>query len=91
VGGGFGGLAAATALKHTAVRIIVIDRTNHHVFQLLPYQIAFPIRGIVSTRKIKRPFPPTDRVCPPRAPLPPSRGCPRLGAIRVQSTSCQRN
>src|SRR5262249_24688681 len=55
VGGGFGGLAAAQALKRTAVRIILIDRVNHHVFQpllyqvatsvLTPGQIAFPIRG----------------------------------------------
>jgi thioredoxin reductase len=33
VGGGFAGLAAATALKKAAVRIILIDRTNHHLFQ----------------------------------------------------------
>ncbi len=57
VGGGFGGLAAAQALKRTAARIILIDRTNHHVFQpllyqvatsaLTPGQIAFPLRSIV--------------------------------------------
>jgi NADH dehydrogenase FAD-containing subunit len=33
VGGGFGGLAAAKALKRTRARIILIDRTNHHLFQ----------------------------------------------------------
>jgi flavin-dependent dehydrogenase len=35
VGGGFGGLAAAKALKNAPVRIILIDRTNHHLFQPL--------------------------------------------------------
>src|SRR4051795_1668335 len=40
VGGGFGGLAAAKALKHTPAQIVLIDRTNHHLFQPLLYQVA---------------------------------------------------
>src|SRR3954454_5163701 len=40
VGGGFGGLAAAKALANTPARIILIDRTNHHLFQPLLYQVA---------------------------------------------------
>jgi NADH dehydrogenase len=40
VGGGFGGLAAAKALKNTPAEIILIDRTNHHLFQPLLYQVA---------------------------------------------------
>ncbi|MEW6731277.1 MAG: NAD(P)/FAD-dependent oxidoreductase [Acidobacteriota bacterium] len=40
VGGGFGGLTAAQALKHAPVRITLIDRTNHHLFQPLLYQVA---------------------------------------------------
>src|SRR5580693_7325719 len=40
VGGGFGGLAAAKALKDTPAQIILIDRTNHHLFQPLLYQVA---------------------------------------------------
>jgi len=40
VGGGFGGLAAAKALRKAPVQVILIDRTNHHVFQPLPYQVA---------------------------------------------------
>ena len=40
VGGGFGGLRAARALKHAPVRITIIDRTNHHLFQPLLYQVA---------------------------------------------------
>jgi len=40
VGGGFGGLAAAKALKRTPARVILIDRSNHHVFQPLLYQVA---------------------------------------------------
>jgi NADH dehydrogenase FAD-containing subunit len=57
VGGGFGGLAAARALNKSAARIILIDRTNHHLFQPLLYQVAtsvltpgqigFPIRQIL--------------------------------------------
>ena len=40
VGAGFGGLAAARALRHTRVSIILIDRSNHHLFQPLLYQVA---------------------------------------------------
>src|SRR6267154_1572310 len=57
VGGGFGGLAAAKALCRAPVRITLIDRTNHHLFQPLLYQVATsvlapgqisaPIRGIL--------------------------------------------
>jgi NADH dehydrogenase len=57
VGGGFGGLAAAKALKRAPVNVILIDRTNHHLFQPLLYQVATsvlapgqigsPIRGII--------------------------------------------
>jgi NADH dehydrogenase FAD-containing subunit len=61
VGGGFGGLAAAKALKNAPAHVILIDRTNHHLFQpllyqvatsvLAPGQIASPIRGIVGKQK----------------------------------------
>src|SRR5207244_605032 len=40
VGGGFGGLEVARALRDTAVRITLIDRSNHHLFQPLLYQVA---------------------------------------------------
>src|ERR1700726_82609 len=40
VGGGFGGLAAAKALRNTPADVILIDRTNHHLFQPLLYQVA---------------------------------------------------
>jgi NADH dehydrogenase FAD-containing subunit len=61
VGGGFGGLAAAKALRKAPVQVILIDRTNHHVFQPLLYQVATsvlapsqmsaPIRGILRKQK----------------------------------------
>src|SRR6201988_1628984 len=61
VGGGFGGLAAAKALCKAPVKVILIDRTNHHVFQpllyqvatsvLAPSQISSPIRGILRQQK----------------------------------------
>jgi NADH:ubiquinone reductase (H+-translocating) len=57
IGAGFGGLTAAQALKRTPVRITIVDRTNHHLFQPLLYQvamaglspadIAMPIRSIL--------------------------------------------
>jgi NADH dehydrogenase len=40
VGGGFGGLAAARALRRARVQVTLIDRTNHHLFQPLLYQVA---------------------------------------------------
>jgi NADH:ubiquinone reductase (H+-translocating) len=40
LGGGFGGLEAARRLKSAPVRITVVDRTNHHLFQPLLYQVA---------------------------------------------------
>jgi NADH dehydrogenase len=40
VGGGFGGLAAAKALKNAPAEIVLIDRANHHLFQPLLYQVA---------------------------------------------------
>ena len=40
LGGGFGGLAAARALGRAPVSVTVVDRTNHHVFQPLLYQVA---------------------------------------------------
>src|ERR1700734_3063071 len=57
VGGGFGGLTAAQALDRAPVRVTLVDRTNHHTFQPLLYQVAMaglspaeiaqPIRSIV--------------------------------------------
>jgi NADH dehydrogenase len=40
VGAGFGGLAAATALKDAAAQVVIIDRRNYHLFQPLLYQVA---------------------------------------------------
>ncbi|HZI99383.1 MAG TPA: NAD(P)/FAD-dependent oxidoreductase [Gemmatimonadaceae bacterium] len=40
IGGGFGGLSAAKALRNTEADVLVIDRTNHHLFQPLLYQVA---------------------------------------------------
>lgn len=61
VGGGFGGLAAAVALRRAPVRVTVIDRRNYHLFQPLLYQvataglspadIASPIRAILRRQR----------------------------------------
>lgn len=40
VGGGFGGLSAAKALRNAPVSVTIVDRTNHHLFQPLLYQVA---------------------------------------------------
>ena len=61
VGGGFGGLYAARALRRAPVQVTVVDRRNHHVFQPLLYQVAMaalspgdiasPIRWILRRQK----------------------------------------
>src|SRR5437588_1555885 len=61
VGGGFGGLYAARALGRAPVRLTLVDRRNHHLFQPLLYQvataalnpsdIAYPIRSVVAKQK----------------------------------------
>ncbi|HET7111929.1 MAG TPA: FAD-dependent oxidoreductase, partial [Gemmatimonadales bacterium] len=57
LGGGFAGLYAARALKGALAHVTVIDRTNHHLFQPMLYQvataalspsdIAYPIRSVL--------------------------------------------
>src|SRR5580658_8014955 len=49
IGSGFGGLFAAKALRRAPVRVTLIDRTNHHLFQPLLYQVA---TGILSEGQI---------------------------------------
>src|SRR4051795_3100998 len=40
LGGGFGGLWATRALRSAPLRVTLVDRTNHHLFQPLLYQVA---------------------------------------------------
>jgi NADH dehydrogenase len=64
IGGGFGGLFAAQALKSAAVDVTLIDRRNYHLFQPLLYQVATgslspgevaaPLRGVLSRQKNTR-------------------------------------
>lgn len=61
IGGGFGGLATAKALAGAPVRVTLIDRRNHHLFQPLLYQvataalnpsdIAYPIRAALRKQR----------------------------------------
>ena len=61
VGAGFGGLHAVQKLKGAPVRITIVDRRNHHLFQPLLYQvattslstseIAWPVRHLMARRK----------------------------------------
>jgi NADH dehydrogenase len=53
VGGGFAGIAAAHALRHSDVEIVLIDRRNHHIFQPLLYQVA---TAVLSPAEIAAPI-----------------------------------
>src|SRR3974390_1512552 len=60
LGAGFGGLRFCQHFRHPATRLTVVDRTNHHLFQPLLYQVATaglsapniaqPVRSILSRR-----------------------------------------
>src|SRR5208282_3463028 len=60
LGGGFGGLTFCQHFRHPSARVTVVDRSNHHLFQPLLYQVATaglsapeiaqPIRSILSHR-----------------------------------------
>ncbi len=52
VGGGFGGLSAAKALRRVPVDVTLLDRTNHYLFQPLLYQVA---TGVLSPADIAMP------------------------------------
>ena len=53
VGGGFGGLAAARALRGAPVRVTLIDRRNYHLFRPMLYQVA---TGLLSADEIAGPL-----------------------------------
>jgi len=53
VSSGFGGLTAAKALRRAPIDVTVIDRTNHHLFQPLLYQMA---TGVVAEGDIAPPI-----------------------------------
>ena len=64
IGGGFAGLSASRALRRAPVEITVIDRSNHHLFQPLLYQVAVaalspaniaqPLRKILANQRNAR-------------------------------------
>jgi len=64
IGAGFGGLAVARELRNAPVQVTVIDRSNHHLFQPLLYQVAgaqltapdicAPIRGLLARQRNAR-------------------------------------
>ncbi|HET6920863.1 MAG TPA: FAD-dependent oxidoreductase, partial [Jiangellaceae bacterium] len=66
VGGGFGGLYTTRALATSPVEVMLIDRTNHHLFQPLLYEVATgllsegmiapPLRGILKYQANARTF-----------------------------------
>ena len=53
IGGGFGGLFALRVLRRAPVAVTLLDRTNHHLFQPLLYQMA---TGILSSGEIAPPI-----------------------------------
>src|SRR6476660_9797388 len=58
LGAGFGGLTFCQSFSHPAAQVTIVDRTNHHLFQPLLYQVAMaglaapdiaqPVRSILS-------------------------------------------
>src|SRR5215469_11990311 len=53
IGGGFAGIAAAHALRHADVEVLLIDRRNHHIFQPLLYQVA---TAVLSSAEVAAPI-----------------------------------
>src|SRR5262245_42156079 len=53
VGGGFGGLSAARTLRRARVHVTLVDRSNHHLFQPLLYQVA---TSVLTTGQIGSPL-----------------------------------
>src|SRR5215216_751440 len=53
IGGGFGGLGLARALRRAPVRVTLLDRRNYHLFQPLLYQVA---TGVLSPANIASPL-----------------------------------
>src|SRR5271155_551949 len=53
IGGGFAGIAAAHALRHSDAEVVLIDRRNHHIFQPLLYQVA---TAVLSPAEIAAPI-----------------------------------
>ncbi len=64
IGGGFGGLSVARGLARESVHVTLVDRSNHHLFQPLLYQVAMaglapgeiavPIRSVLSRQENTR-------------------------------------
>src|SRR5271165_4974669 len=53
IGAGFAGIAAARALRHADVDVVLVDRRNHHIFQPLLYQVA---TAVLSPAEIAAPI-----------------------------------
>src|SRR5258708_16278425 len=70
VGGGFGGVNVAKPLAHANADATIADRTNHHLFQPLLYQVA---PGLLRESLIASPLPPSlyplPHATPPQPPL----------------------
>jgi NADH dehydrogenase len=72
VGGGFGGVNVTRQLAKTDVDVTIVDRTNHHLFQPLLYQVATGImpEGLIAPalRRVVR-GQRTPRLCSARRPI----------------------
>ena len=93
VGGGFGGLQAARALRRAPVDVTLVDRRNFHLFQPLLYQvatgalspgeIASPLRGILKRdRNVQRAARRGRRLRPRRGGASCSAGSPAATGSR---------
>ena len=80
IGGGFAGIAAAHALRHADVEVVLIDRRNHHLFQPLLYQVA---TAVLNPSDIAAPI---RRIAPHASCTPRTGRTPRGSSRRCTST-----
>ena len=91
VGGGFGGLRAAQALKKAPVDVTLVDRRNVHLFQPLLYQVATGSLSpgeIASRQRVERPIIGRGRPSPPFEPPSDSSRCDDASGAAVWRMRC---
>jgi NADH:ubiquinone reductase (H+-translocating) len=64
IGGGFAGIAAVKALRHSEADVTVIDRRNHHIFQPLLYQVATAVLAPADVAAPIRQLSARQKTCP---------------------------
>ncbi|MDZ7691625.1 MAG: FAD-dependent oxidoreductase [Balneolaceae bacterium] len=60
IGGGFGGISAAKELRNSDMKVTIIDKNNHHLFQPLLYQVATAALSPVILQCLSEQYSPED-------------------------------